>query len=131
MEAELAHERWIKDLDLTLEGFEDLHIPLLVAPDFSMKIGPMIPLAEFAVHTVHLGESRGLVANSFGLEDHQKTFIKDISHKVYQTKQNMGKSFHFLKIGVSFCRSYMKKCVKNDTLYINNYYFFYNFSTEL
>ena len=30
LEAELSHERQVEGLDLTLEGFEDLHIPLLV-----------------------------------------------------------------------------------------------------
>ena len=65
LEPELAHERREEGLELTLEGFEDLHISLLgdlpAAPDSSMKIGLMMPLAEIEAHTVHLGECRGRV----------------------------------------------------------------------
>ena len=37
-------------------------VTVTAAPDSSMKIGLMMPLAEIAAHTVHLGERRGLVA---------------------------------------------------------------------
>ena len=35
-------------------------VTVTAAPDSSMKIGLMMPLAEIAAHTVHLGERRGL-----------------------------------------------------------------------
>ena len=50
-------------------------VTVTAAPDCSMKIGPMIPLAKIAAHTVHLGECRGLVATLLGLVDPQKTFV--------------------------------------------------------
>ena len=37
-------------------------VTVTAAPNSSMKIGLMMPLAEIAAHTVHLGECRGLVA---------------------------------------------------------------------
>ena len=39
-------------------------VTVTAAPDSSMKIGLMMPLAEIAAHTVHLGECRGLVAGT-------------------------------------------------------------------
>ena len=38
-----------------------------------------MPLAEIAAHTVHLGECRGMVATSLGLEVPQKTFIFELT----------------------------------------------------
>ena len=37
-------------------------VTVTAAPDSSMKIGLMMPLAEIEAHTVHLGECRGLLA---------------------------------------------------------------------
>ena len=44
-------------------------------PDFSMKNGMTIPLAEIAVHTVHLEECSGLVATLLGGKVPQNTFV--------------------------------------------------------
>ena len=37
-------------------------VTVTAAPDSSMKIGLMVPLAKIAAHIVHLGECKGLVA---------------------------------------------------------------------
>ena len=50
-------------------------LSVTAASDFSMKIGAKMPLAEVAAHTVYLGECRGMVTNSLGLEDPQKIFV--------------------------------------------------------
>ena len=54
-------------------------VTVTAAPDSSMKIGLMMPLAEIAAHTVHLGECRGLVAGTLPLHTHKCTMWAAIS----------------------------------------------------
>ena len=54
-------------------------VTVTAAPDSSMKIGLMMPLAEIAAHTVHLGECRGLVACTLPLHSPKCTVWAAIS----------------------------------------------------
>ena len=59
--------------------FSLVAVAVAVAPDSSKNIGPMMPLAEIAAHTVDFGECRGMVAILLGLEVLQKTFVFELT----------------------------------------------------
>ena len=50
-------------------------VTVAVMPDYSVKNGPMMPLAEIALHTMHLGKCSLLVATLLDLEVLQKAFV--------------------------------------------------------
>ena len=76
-------------------------VTVTAAPDSSMKIGLMMPLAEIAAHTVHLGECRGLVATSLGLEDPQKTFVLEFAYPLRWKWASSEVQRRLRKLGVS------------------------------
>lgn len=55
-------------------------VTVTVAPKSSKNIGPMMPLAEIAAHTMLLGECRDVVATSLSLEVPKKTFVFELTY---------------------------------------------------